>query len=88
MRFIEFHLLIDGRASVAGSHHLTDIMAADIQEYFPGASVTIHVEPCDGRCDETREDSWLIPVEQRLPLDGQDPSVNVARVSGDDRGRR
>ena len=50
MRFIEFHLAVHRDMSVGDSHALTDVMLADITERFPGASVTIHVEPCEPDC--------------------------------------
>lgn len=50
-RFIEFHLIVHSDLSVEKSHELTDMMTAEIRERFPGASVTIHVEPCDATCE-------------------------------------
>lgn len=44
-RFIEFHLLLPGEASVAESHTLCDRIEAAIAESLPRTSVTIHVEP-------------------------------------------
>lgn len=44
-RFIEFHLLLSGDASVSESHALCDRIEAAIAEILPRTSVTIHVEP-------------------------------------------
>ena len=52
-RFIEFHIKVDPEMSVGVSHRITNELAAGIKRRFPEASVTIHTEPCDGRCDES-----------------------------------
>lgn len=44
-RFIEFHLLLPGDASVSESHALCDRIEAAIAEALPRTSITIHVEP-------------------------------------------
>ena len=49
-RFIEFHLIVEGDMSVDDSHRISDVMSCDIEERFPDASVTVHIEPCDGIC--------------------------------------
>ncbi len=51
-RFIEFHIKMDPEMSVGVSHSITEELTAGIERRFPNASVTIHTEPCDGRCDE------------------------------------
>ena len=53
VRFVEFHLLVDPEMSVQASHDITELLTRDIQGQYPGASVTIHVEPCDGTCSDT-----------------------------------
>lgn len=45
-RFVEFHLLVEADMSVEDSHHVTEILAREIEEHLPGSSVTIHIEPC------------------------------------------
>ncbi len=52
VRFIEFHMIVDPDMSVEMSHRITDELTWIITERLPGSVVTIHVEPCDGRCDE------------------------------------
>lgn len=49
-RFVDFHLLVDREMSVERSHRLAHDVADAIKARFDQASVTIHVEPCDGRC--------------------------------------
>lgn len=47
---VEFHLLVDRNLSVDRAHDLSHQVSARIEQRFGGASVTIHIEPCDGRC--------------------------------------
>ncbi|MEN6357555.1 MAG: cation diffusion facilitator family transporter [Armatimonadota bacterium] len=49
-RFIEFHLLVDPNMSVQESHRITDEVTQGIREQYEGSAVTIHIEPCDGKC--------------------------------------
>jgi len=49
-RFVDFHIKVDPRMSVEDSHDITDRLSRDIQNRFPGTSVTIHIEPCRGEC--------------------------------------
>jgi cation diffusion facilitator family transporter len=51
-RFVECHLKVDPLMTVLSSHRITEDLTAAIEEKYPDTSVTIHVEPCDGRCDE------------------------------------
>lgn len=67
-RFIEFHLLVKGDMSVEESHHLTDIIAADIEKQFPDSSVTIHIEPCDGDCKSKCEQDCLLSEDERIRI--------------------
>lgn len=45
-RHMDFHLVVCGQLSVNQSHVACDQLEARLDERFPGASVTIHVEPC------------------------------------------
>ena len=47
MRFIEFHLLVDGNMSVTDSHRITDQLEEVISKQLPHSHVTIHIEPQD-----------------------------------------
>lgn len=64
-RFVEFHMLVDPHMSVAESHLITDEITRMITERLPNATVTIHVEPCDGRCDEECLRSCMLPEAER-----------------------
>jgi cation diffusion facilitator family transporter len=65
VRFIEFHMLVDPQMNVGDSHLITDELTRMITERLPHSTVTIHVEPCDGRCDAECEENCLVPPEER-----------------------
>jgi len=65
VRFIEFHMLVDPQMSVEKSHHLTDNITRMIYDRLPNSNVTIHVEPCDGRCDADCTANCLLSSEDR-----------------------
>ena len=65
VRFIEFHLIVHGDMTVEESHYMTDVMTLEINKQFPNAIVTIHVEPCDGRCEPKCVDGCLLTEEER-----------------------
>jgi cation diffusion facilitator family transporter len=44
-RFVDFHLLVDPHMPTVDSHRLTDDLSERIEAMFPGANVSIHVEP-------------------------------------------
>jgi cation diffusion facilitator family transporter len=51
-RHIDFHLLVSKDISVERAHRLCDQLEQEIEERLSDTSVTIHVEPCDGNCQE------------------------------------
>lgn len=54
-RFVEFHIFVDAAMTVKDSHYLSHKIAKIIQQHFGDASVTVHVEPCSGKCDRPEE---------------------------------
>jgi cation diffusion facilitator family transporter len=48
-RYIELHLLVDPARTIQEVHNLCDHIETDILEHLPGAVITIHTEPDDGR---------------------------------------
>ncbi|MBU2053830.1 MAG: cation diffusion facilitator family transporter [Proteobacteria bacterium] len=64
-RFIEFHIKVDPEMSVKVSHRITDELSESIKRHFSKASVTIHIEPCGGRCDESCLPGCLLEEEKR-----------------------
>lgn len=71
IRFIEFHMLVDPQMSVETSHRITDDISRMVYERFPNSTVTIHVEPCDGRCDDECETNCLLSPQDRSRLTGK-----------------
>ena len=63
LRFVEFHMKVDPEMSVEISHRITDEIALSIEQRFPGTSVIIHTEPCDGNCVDKCLDGCLLPVK-------------------------
>jgi cation diffusion facilitator family transporter len=51
-RHIDFHLVVSKDINVERAHRLCDQLEQEIEERLSDASVTIHVEPCDGNCEE------------------------------------
>jgi cation diffusion facilitator family transporter len=49
-RFVEMHLVVDSNLSVERSHKITDDISDEIRKALPETDVTIHVEPCNGKC--------------------------------------
>ncbi len=50
--FAELHLSVDGALTVQESHDLTDHLEEDLQRELPDVTITIHVEPPDGKTDD------------------------------------
>jgi cation diffusion facilitator family transporter len=64
-RFVEFHVKVDPSMTVEASHRITQGLTREIHGHFPGASVTIHVEPCDGSCSERCIGGCLLDEAER-----------------------
>jgi cation diffusion facilitator family transporter len=53
-RYVELHLIVNASKSVREMHAICDRIEKEIIERLPGAEVTIHVEPDDGRYTQPR----------------------------------
>ncbi len=51
-RYIDFHLVVSKDVSVEKAHQLCDELEQQIEARLSYASVTIHIEPCDGKCEQ------------------------------------
>jgi cation diffusion facilitator family transporter len=51
-RYIDFHLVVSKDISVEKAHQLCDELEKEIEASLTSASVTIHIEPCDGNCQQ------------------------------------
>jgi cation diffusion facilitator family transporter len=56
-RYIDLHLVMAKGISIEKAHQVCDLLEEDIRLRLPRTNVTIHVEPCDGRCKECPVDS-------------------------------
>jgi cation diffusion facilitator family transporter len=64
-RFIDFHLAVDDKMSVAEAHELGDEIVVAIKERLPDSRVHIHVEPCAFHCPESCEDGCRVDLDAR-----------------------
>ena len=64
-RFIEFHMKVEPTMTVEASHDISHDINDRIVEQFPHSSITIHVEPCDGRCEQDCKESCLLTDQER-----------------------
>ena len=64
-RFVDCHIKVDPSMSVEDSHRITDELSGSIEGHFPNTSVTVHIEPCDGRCDDDCLSGCLLPENEQ-----------------------
>lgn len=69
-RFIEFHIKVDPQMTVQASHGIASELKHAIMDQYPAATVTIHVEPCDGNCTEICVNGCFLCTEKRLQISG------------------
>jgi cation diffusion facilitator family transporter len=50
-RYIDLHLIMPKDTSLEEAHRMCDHLEQDIESRFPHTDVTIHVEPCDEKCE-------------------------------------
>ncbi|MDD4357717.1 MAG: cation diffusion facilitator family transporter [Smithellaceae bacterium] len=67
-RFIEFHIKVDPHMTVETSHGISRQLKFQIMEKISNSTVTIHVEPCDGKCTEICLSGCLLPEDRRKRL--------------------
>ncbi len=67
-RFVDFHLKVEPQMTVVDSHIITEEIAKNIENKYPHTSVTIHVEPCDGDCDEDCLSGCLLSEKERCEI--------------------
>ena len=49
-RYIDLHLVMAKGINLEQAHQVCDLLEVDIRSRLPWTNVTIHVEPCDGKC--------------------------------------
>ncbi|MEA2528394.1 MAG: hypothetical protein QOG89_38 [Thermomicrobiales bacterium] len=65
-RFVDLHLLVPGRVSVAHGHDLANRIERAVATVLPGAETTVHLEPVEDRA--AWRDSALLPLEPPMPI--------------------
>jgi cation diffusion facilitator family transporter len=50
-RYIDLHLVMPRQVSIEKAHEMCDHLEKDMKERLLHTDVTIHVEPCDGKCE-------------------------------------
>lgn len=68
IRFIEFHIKVDPLMSVSDSHEITRVLEQNIGKKFPESVVNIHIEPCDGKCEDICVAGCLLPETKRRKM--------------------
>jgi hypothetical protein len=58
--------------SVKDSHDITKVLKKKIKAQFPGATVTIHIEPCDSDCVDKCFEGCLLPEQKRQGMEAND----------------
>ena len=48
-RQVDMHLILDAQRTIEEAHNVCDEIEREIRERLPGAVITIHMEPDDGR---------------------------------------
>lgn len=61
-RFIDFHLLLDGKTSVQQAHDICRELEEEIRKAFPESETTIHVEPIEDK--RSWKDDFLRQAEK------------------------
>lgn len=64
-RFIDLHVVVDPGMTVNDSHEITEKMTSAIQKEMRGADLTVHIEPCDGKCKRSCMDGCLLGEQER-----------------------
>jgi cation diffusion facilitator family transporter len=61
VRFVEFHIKVDPQMSVLDSHNITKGLEQNIRQKFPESAITIHIEPCEGECEDICAAGCFLP---------------------------
>lgn len=68
MRFVEFHIQVDSEMTVNDSHNFARKLSQMIKDQLPKATVTIHIEPCTGQCDDKCLSGCLLDETERAGI--------------------
>jgi cation diffusion facilitator family transporter len=67
-RFIEVHIQVDGKMSVEVAHGLNQDLVRRIKDRFRQATVTVHTEPCNGKCEVKCLAGCLLTEKERTRI--------------------
>jgi cation diffusion facilitator family transporter len=67
-RYIDLHLVMPRQVSLEKAHEMCDHLEKDMKARLPNTDITIHVEPCDGQCEECN-----LTCGERPPRQGGQP---------------
>lgn len=70
-RFVDFHIKVDPEMSVQDSHDIAEDLSEHIKRKFPHASVTVHIEPCNGNCVGDCLSGCLLTATERNDVIGK-----------------
>ena len=71
MRFIEFHIQVDSQMTVSVSHDLARELTHMIKDHVPHSTVTIHIEPCTGDCNDKCRAGCLLTDGERAEMESK-----------------
>jgi cation diffusion facilitator family transporter len=67
-RFIDLHIVVDPSMTVSASHEITEKMTAHVREKLENADITVHIEPCDGKCKRSCISGCLLTEAERRKI--------------------
>jgi cation diffusion facilitator family transporter len=76
-RFVEFHMRVDGNMTVNRTHDISHQIAQAIEEHYPGTTVNIHIEPCNGHCLPECEHHCVLSPEERRSIGEQSQTPDL-----------
>lgn len=68
LRFVDVHVVVPAEQSVGQAHEVAEAIENGVAERFPGTSVTVHLDPCDGACPPHCLSGCLLARERRHAL--------------------
>ncbi len=64
-RFLDVHVVVEENQSIATAHEVAEEIELGVLHKFPGSTVTVHLDPCDGKCPPACLAGCLLTREQR-----------------------
>ncbi len=67
-RFIDVHVVVEEQQTISVAHEVAEEIEMGVLNTFPGSTVTVHLDPCDGRCPPACLAGCLLTRERRHAL--------------------